>query len=73
MKKNIIIAYKKDGRLNFGSISFTKDHSEILKLTPENRDVVMEYKDDTLILYPYKEGIVDEKKIKGESDRKSVV
>nr|WP_317279402.1 ParA family protein [uncultured Fusobacterium sp.] len=67
MKKNIIIAYKKDGRLNFGSISFTKDHSEILKLTPENRDVVMEYKDDTLILYPYKEGIVDEKKIKGES------
>lgn len=67
MKKNIIIAYKKDGRLNFGSISFTKDHSEILKLTPENRDVVMEYKDDTLILYPYKEGVVDEKKIKGES------
>ena len=67
MKKNIIIAYKKIGRLNFGSISFTKDHSEILKLTPENRDVVMEYKDDTLILYPYKEGIVDEKKIKGES------
>ena len=35
MKKNVVLSYKKDGRLNFTSITLTNDHAEILKLSPE--------------------------------------
>ena len=53
MKKNVVLSYKKDGRLNFASITLTNDHAEILKLSPDNRNVVLEYIDDILTAHPY--------------------
>ncbi len=53
MKKNVVLSYKKDGRLNFASITLTNDHAEILKLSPDNRDIVLEYIDDVLTIHPY--------------------
>lgn len=64
MKKNVIITFRKSGIVNFGAVSLTKDHSEILKITPENRDVIIEYKDDVLSLSPFKEDISKEKQSK---------
>lgn len=66
MKKNVIIALRKNGTVNFGAVSLTKDHLEILKITPENRDVIIEYKDDILSLSPFKDGIINEKQSKDE-------
>lgn len=66
MKKNVIIALRKNGTVNFGAVSLTKDHLEILKITPENRDVIIEYKDDILSLSPFKDGIINEKQSKNE-------
>lgn len=66
MKKNVIIALRKNGTVNFGAVSLTKDHLEILKITPENRDVIIEYKDDILSLSPFKGGIINEKQSKDE-------
>lgn len=53
MKKNVVLSYKKDGRLNFASITLTNDHAEILKLSPDNRDIVLEYIDDVLTVHSY--------------------
>lgn len=66
MKRNVIIALRKNGTVNFGAVSLTKDHLEILKITPENRDVIIEYKDDILSLSPFKDGIINEKQSKNE-------
>lgn len=60
MKKNVVLSYKKDGRLNFASLTLTNDHTEILKINSENRNIVIEYIDDILTLLPGNTEILEE-------------
>lgn len=67
MKKNVLITYGKNRTVNSATIFFTKNNLELLKTTSETKEVIVEYKNDILTIYPFKEGIVDEKYIKGET------
>ena len=67
MKKNVNINYKKDGRLNYGRVNLGTDINEILKVSPENNEVCIEFKDNELIVEPVVPNIVEQvSKIKDE-------
>ena len=67
MKKNVLITYGKNRTVNSATIFFTKNNLELLKITSETKEVIIEYKNDILTIYPFKEGIIDEKYTKGET------
>ncbi len=43
MKKNVVINYKSDGRLNFGRINLSKNFNNILKISSDNNQVFLEF------------------------------
>lgn len=67
MKKNVLITYGKNRTVNSATIFFTKNNLGLLKITSETKEVIIEYKNDILTIYPFKEGIIDEKYTKGET------
>lgn len=67
MKKNVLITYGKNRTVNSATIFFTKNNLKLLKITSETKEVIIEYKNDILTIYPFKEGIIDEKYTKGET------
>lgn len=67
MKKNVLITYGKNRTVDSATIFFTKNNLGLLKITSETKEVIIEYKNDILTIYPFKEGIIDEKYTKGET------
>ena len=67
MKKNVLITYGKNRTVNSATIFFTKNNLKLLKITSETKEVIIEYKNDILTIYTFKEGIIDEKYTKGET------
>lgn len=67
MKKNVLITYGKNRTVNSATIFFTKNNLKLLKITSETKEVIIEYKNDILTIYPFKEGIIVEKYTKGET------
>ena len=52
MKKNVLITYGKNRTVNSATIFFTKNNLELLKTTSETKEVIVEYKNDILTIYP---------------------
>ncbi|MCB8564506.1 ParA family protein [Fusobacterium ulcerans] len=49
-KIRVTIQYKKDRRLNYARINLGKDYVETLKLNPEEKEVLLEYKDGIITI-----------------------
>ena len=49
-KIRVTIQYKKDKRLNYARINLGKDYVETLKLNPEEKEVLLEYKDGIITI-----------------------
>lgn len=60
--KNIILTNKPDGRLNNARLNLTKDMVDFLKLSPDNKEIQLEYKDKTIFLFPATKPIQEESK-----------
>lgn len=60
MKKNVVINYKSDGRLNFGRINLSKNFNNILKISSENNQVFLEFLNNELTIKPAISGVVEQ-------------
>lgn len=60
MKKNVVINYKSDGRLNFGRINLSKNFNNILKISSDNNQVFLEFLNNELTIKPAISGVVEQ-------------
>lgn len=60
MKKNVVINYKSDGRLNFGRINLSKNFNNILKISSDNNQVFLEFLNNELTIKPTISGVVEQ-------------
>lgn len=60
MKKNVVINYKSDGRLNFGRINLSKNFNNILKISLDNNQVFLEFLNNELTIKPAISGVVEQ-------------
>lgn len=60
MKKNVVINYKSDGRLNFGRINLSKSFNNILKISSDNNQVFLEFLNNELTIKPTISGVVEQ-------------
>lgn len=60
MEKRVTINYKTDGRLNYARINLNKDLNNLLNLSEENNQVLLEYINNEIILKPVILGIAEQ-------------
>lgn len=60
MEKKVTINYKADGRLNYARINLNKDLNNILGLSSENNQILLEYVNNKIILTPAIFGVVEQ-------------
>lgn len=60
MEKRVTINYKADGRLNYARINLNKDLNNLLNLSEENNQVLLEYINNEIILKPVILGIAEQ-------------